>query len=180
MGQREYESARKRMATPTVEHSARQQSIVHFFENVIVDYTEKNDNLVLTTTYFCDEHLQEKFNSFILDERTAPWKHCQHFVSNLKKAESMKIKSVYSFIESLIVKFCKLYSVDKVADSYYYYVERFAYICVISIEEVDVVLAKVLAMPKGQKEHAKLANKHQYALFAKLLRAKYIANAGST
>merc|ERR1712233_226361 len=67
--QKDYESAKQLLATPKCDHTVRQQTIIYFFQKTTTDYNESNDNLVLTTTYFCEEHLQEKFNSFLLDER---------------------------------------------------------------------------------------------------------------
>ena len=178
--QKEYESAKQLLATPKCDHTVRQQTIVYFFNTVTSDYNEKNDNLVLTTTYFCEEHLQEKFNSFILDERCQiHTMYIKQWLINIRKQQNkdkITIKSIYQFIETLIIKFSKLYSVDKVTQSYYYYVERFAYICIISIPIIDEILTKLLSQNKGKKEHNRLSNKHQYALFCKLLDAKYISN----
>merc|ERR1712129_238454 len=148
-------SAKQLLATPKCDHTVRQQTII----------------------YFCEEHLQEKFNSFLLDERCQiHTMYIKQWLLNVqKKKDSINIKSIYQFIETLIVKFSKMYAVEKVTSSYFYYVERFAYICIISIAVIDQVLADVLATEKGQKEHRKLVNKHQYALFCKLLDAKYLS-----
>ena len=153
---------------------------MYFFNSVTSDYNEKNDNLVLTTTYFCDEHIQEKFNSFILDERCQIHKlYIGPWLMNIRKPhnkDKTTIKSIYQFMSTLIMKFSKLYSVDKVSQSYHYYVERFTYICVISIPIIDVILNNWLSTHKGKKEHTKLSNKHSYGLFCKLLHAKFISN----
>ena len=166
------------MATPKCDHTVRQQTIRIFFTEVTANYNEKNDNLVLTTTYFCEEHLQEKFNSFILDERCQIHSmYIKQWLITVRKQQNkdkITIKSIFQFIETLITKFSKLYSVDKVILSYNYYVERFAYICIISIPIIDEILTNLLKTPKGLKEHAKLSNKHTYALFCKLLLAKYL------
>ena len=168
------------MATPTVDNTVTQRTITSFFNTVTAEYNEKNDNLVLTTAYFCEERLQEKFNSFILDERcqihTMYIKQWLINVHKQQKKSKITIKAIYEFIETLIIKFAKLYSIDKVTHSYYYYVERFAYICIISIPIIDKILINLLLTHKGKKEHTKLSNKHTYALFCKLLDAKYISN----
>ena len=156
----------------------RQQAISIFFGNVTSDYSEQHDNLLLTTTFFCEEHLQDKFNSFVLDQRCQVHRQMvKGWLSTMRRQhekEKVSIKAVYQFMESLIIKFSKMYAVDKVSPSYYYYVERFTYICILSIPSIDEALAALLATARGKKEHDKLAAKHQYALFCKLLHAKYM------
>jgi len=178
--QREYEEAKRLLATKEVDAALRQQAVAAFFGNVTSEYSERTNNLLLTTTFFCDELQQDKFNSFILDERCQVHRQMvkQWLIAIAKQAERQKvtIKAVYHFLESLIIKFNKMYSVDKISASYYYYVERFTYICILSIPVVDHALSALLQTAKGQREHEKLAQKHQYQLFCKLLAAKYMAN----
>lgn len=182
--QKEYETAKQLLATPQVDHGVRQHAISIFFGNVTSDYSEQHDNLLLTTTFFCEEHLQDKFNSFILDERCQVHRQMvKGWLGTMRRhheKEKVSIKAVYQFMEGLIIKFSKMYSVAAVSPSYYYYVERFTYICILSIASIDEALRALLATTRGKREHDKLAAKHQYALFCKLLHAKYMNGAASS
>jgi len=191
--QKEYESAKQLLATPTCDDAVLQQTIDYFFKSVVNDYNEQNDNLVLTTTYFCEEHLQEKFNSFILDERCHMYTmYVEQFLEKLQPKQNkakhnynkehhnqynkINIQALHKFGHSLMSKFCKLYKVDKITPSYSYYLERFTYICILSIPIIDECMQKYLHATKGQKEHKKLFGKHAFQLFCKLLDAKYVSN----
>ena len=99
-------------------------------------------------------------------------------VRKQQKKAKITIKSIYEFIQTLILKFAKLYSIDKITVAYNYYIERFVYICIISIPIINEVLINLLTTPKGKKEHTKPSNKQTYALFCKLLHAKYISSDG--
>ena len=177
--QREYEACKQRLATPQLDAKQVRMDVVGFFNSVTHNYNNSADNLVLTTTFFCDEDLQERFNSFVLDERgqmqVLVQRQWLHELAEGKSKRGESVKSVYKLVEGLIIKFSKIFSIDQVNASYLYYVERFSYIAILSVPAVDELLAKLLSTQRGQEEHARLAKNGKYALFCKLLHAKYLS-----
>ena len=163
--------------TPQVDHAKRTSHITFYLKGIINEFNAGNENIKLTATYFCKPDVQEIFNSFIMDQRVEIGKVVRNWLAFLERNREKEIvfKDIYIFIERLINTFLKIYQLDQTSGRYnfYEYCMRFMYPCILNLQIVDEILAKIAGTMSGKREYQLLWKQREYTLFAHFLKLKY-------
>lgn len=190
-----YEKLRSKLDLSKVEHKQRSTHISKFMRAVIKKFNVSNKNMKQTVTYFCSKIIQERFNSFLMDQRTEVGKIVDSWLVLLKsktdddgggsddiivdvKGDEISLVDINIFVQKLIDIFCELYGLnvdgkDISAYSYREYCMRFIYPCVLNIPLVRAILENVVSAEKGRLELQSMSNDVKSALFCSIIKETF-------